>query len=153
MHQQEPSSVAISKRAAIGGRSSPWPAKVADLAGAVGRRTAMTLDVAPELPLPAGLPDDVAVLRAIVRRLLSVQRVLRSEIVVLQGGVRDAADRVAHYRRKSAKLRHAGGFGKCRIADELFSQAVHAITCAIHRKACFGWSKCKQHRLIASFTA
>ena len=48
------------------------------------------------------------VLRAIVRRLLSVQRVLRSEIVVLQGEVRDAADRVAHYRRKSAKLRHAG---------------------------------------------
>ena len=41
-----------------------------------------------------------------MRPLLSVQRVLRSEIVVLQGEVRDAADRVAHYRRESAKLRH-----------------------------------------------
>lgn len=93
---------------------APGLRKLLTLAGALGRRTAMTLDVAPELPLPAGLPDDVAVLRAIVRRLLSVQRVLRSEIVVLQGEVRDAADRVAHYRRESQSC--AMRFGMCRIA-------------------------------------
>ena len=52
---------------------------------------------------------DVAVLRAIVRPLLSVQRVLRSEIVVLQGEVRDAADRVAP---QGCAMR----FGICRIA-------------------------------------
>ena len=54
---------------------------------------ALASDVAPELPLPAALPD-VAVLRAIVRRLLSVQRAPRSETAVLQGEVRDAADRL-----------------------------------------------------------
>jgi hypothetical protein len=69
--------------------------KLLALAGFVGRRAAIALDVvAPEMPLPAGLPDDVATLRAIVRRLLSTQRTLRARIVVLEGEVCYAADRV-----------------------------------------------------------
>ena len=36
----------------------------------------------------------MAKLKAIIRRLLATQRVLRARIVVLEGEVRDAADRV-----------------------------------------------------------
>ena len=84
----------------------PGLRKLLALAGVVGRRAAIALDVVPpEMPLPAGLPDDVATLRAIVRRLLSVQRVLRSRIVVLQGEVQYARERARHYRRDAANLR------------------------------------------------
>jgi hypothetical protein len=84
----------------------PGLRKLLALAGVVGRREAIALDVVPpETPLPAQLPDDTAMLRAIVRRLLSTQRVLRARIVVLEGEVRYAADRVGHYRREAAKLR------------------------------------------------
>lgn len=84
----------------------PGLRKLLALAGVVGRREAIALDVVPpETPLPAQLPDDVATLRAIVRRLLSTQRTLRARIVVLEGEVRYAADRASHYRREAAKLR------------------------------------------------
>ena len=86
----------------------PW----VSLDGVVGRRAALgDVDLSCRCRRRC---RNVAVLRAIVRRLLSVQRVPRSEIVVLQGEVRDAADRVAHYRRdpQSCAMR----FGICRIA-------------------------------------
>ena len=84
----------------------PGLRKLLALAGVVGRRTAIALDVVPpETPLPAQLPDEVAMLHAIIRRLLSTQRMLRARIVVLEGEVRYAADRVRHYRREAAKLR------------------------------------------------
>ena len=84
----------------------PGLRKLLALAGVVGRRAAIALDVVPpEMPLPAGLPDDAATLRAIVRRLLSVQRVLRSKIVVLQGQVQYVRERARHYRRDAANLR------------------------------------------------
>ena len=65
----------------------PGLRKLLALAGVIGRRSAIALDVAPALPLAAGLPDDVAMLRAIIRRLLSTQRMLRARIVVLEGEV------------------------------------------------------------------
>jgi hypothetical protein len=84
----------------------PGLRKLLTLAGVVGRRATIALGVAPpEMPMPAGLPSDTAMLRSIVRRLLSQQRVLRARIVVLEGEVRYAADRVSHYRRDAANLR------------------------------------------------
>ena len=84
----------------------PGLRKLLALAGVVGRRAAIALDVVPpEMPMPVGLPDDVATLRAIVRRLLSAQRVLRSKVVVLQGEVQYTSERARHYRREAANLR------------------------------------------------
>ncbi|MGC1413056.1 MAG: hypothetical protein WA864_29425 [Acetobacteraceae bacterium] len=83
----------------------PGLRKLLALAGVVGQRRGIALDIAPPLPLPARLPNDVAMLRAIIRRLLSTQRVLRARIVVVEGEVRYAADRVSHYRREAADLR------------------------------------------------
>jgi hypothetical protein len=83
----------------------PGLRKLLLLAGVVGRRAAIALAVAPPWPLPAALPNEVAMLKAIIRRLLSQERVLRARIVVLEGEVRYAADRVSHHRREAAKLR------------------------------------------------
>ena len=101
--------------------------KLLTLAGVVGRRATIALGVAPpEMPMPAGLPSDTAMLRSIVRRLLSQQRVLRARIVVLEGEVRYAADRVTHYRQEAANLRRQIRQMPNRVAqvhDELFSEA------------------------------
>jgi hypothetical protein len=84
----------------------PGLRKLLALAGVVGRCAAITLDVVPpKLPAPAALPDDVAKLKAIVRRLLATQRVHRARIVLLEGEVRDAADRVKYHTREAATLR------------------------------------------------
>jgi hypothetical protein len=83
----------------------PGLRRLLTLAGVTGRHAAIALDVAPPLPSAPALPNDTATLHAIVRRLLSTQRVLRARIVVLRGEVRYAADRVSHYRREAATLR------------------------------------------------
>jgi hypothetical protein len=84
----------------------PGLRKLLALTGVVGRRAAIALTVVPpEMPLPAGLPDDVATLRAVVRRLLSTQRVLRAKIVVLRGEVQYTRERARHFRRDAANLR------------------------------------------------
>ena len=84
----------------------PGLRKLLALTGVVGRRAAIALTVVPpEMPLPAGLPDDVATQHAVVRRLLSTQRVLQSKIVVLRGEVQYTRERARHYRRDAANLR------------------------------------------------
>jgi hypothetical protein len=107
----------------------PGLRRLLTLAGVTGRRAAIARDVAPpEMPLPAGLPSDVVMLRAIVRRLLSQQRVLRARIVVLEGEVRYAADRVTHYRQEAANLRRQIRQMPNRVAqvhDELCAQALN----------------------------
>ena len=81
--------------------------KLLELAGVVRQRGGVIgLNVSPGfLPSPTGLPDDVAMLKAIVRRLLAAQRMLRSKVVVLQGEVQYATERARHYRRDAANLR------------------------------------------------
>ena len=85
----------------------PGLRKLLELAGVVRQRGGVIgLNVSPGfLPSPTGLPDDVAMLKAIVRRLLAAQRVLRSKVVVLQGEVQYATERARHYRRDAANLR------------------------------------------------
>ena len=85
----------------------PGLRKLLKLAGVVRQRGGVLgLNVSPGfLPSPTGLPDDVAMLKAIVRRLLAAQRVLRSKVVVLQGEVQYATERARHYRRDAANLR------------------------------------------------
>ena len=85
----------------------PGLRKLLELAGVVRQRGGVLgLNVSPGfLPSPTGLPDDVAMLKAIVRRLLAAQRVLRSKVVVLQGEVQYATERARHYRRDAANLR------------------------------------------------
>ena len=85
----------------------PGLRKLLELAGVVWQRGGVIgLNVSPGfLPSPTGLPDDVAMLKAIVRRLLAAQRVLRSKVVVLQGEVQYATERARHYRRDAANLR------------------------------------------------
>ena len=85
----------------------PGLRKLLELAGVVRQRGGVIgLNVSPGfLPSPTGLPDGVAMLKAIVRRLLAAQRVLRSKVVVLQGEVQYATERARHYRRDAANLR------------------------------------------------
>ena len=85
----------------------PGLRKLLELAGVVRQRGGVIgLNVSPGfLPSPTGLPDDVAMLKAIVRRLLAAQRMLRSKVVVLQGEVQYATERARHYRRDAANLR------------------------------------------------
>jgi hypothetical protein len=85
----------------------PGLRKLLELAGVVRQRGGVIgLNVSPGfLPSPTGLPDDVAMLKAIVRRLLAAPRVLRSKVVVLQGEVQYATERARHYRRDAANLR------------------------------------------------
>ena len=83
----------------------PGLRKLLLLAGVVGRRAAIALAVAPPWPLPAALPNEVAMLKAVIRRLLSQERVLRARIVVLEGKLLYATERARHYRRDAAGLR------------------------------------------------
>ena len=76
------------------------------LAGVVGRRGGLTFEMPPPPShLVYRLPNTVAELRAIVRSLLSKQRVLRARIVVLEGQAAYANDKVRHLRGESAHLR------------------------------------------------
>ena len=70
-------------------------------AGVVGRRGGLTFEMPPPPShLVYRLPNTVAELRAIVRSLLSKQRVLRARIVVLEGQAAYANDKVRHLRGK-----------------------------------------------------
>jgi hypothetical protein len=82
------------------------------LAGVAARRGGITIDVQPPL-MPDGLPDDVAVLKAIVRNILPKNRQLRASVTVPQGEVQmDLCDCALRVPRM---LDSVASFGKCRI--------------------------------------
>jgi hypothetical protein len=76
------------------------------LAGVTEHRGGDTLTLeAGDFPVPDPLPNDLAMLKAIIRRLMSRDRVQRAELVVLRGRVADGISRQRLQRMEIAKLR------------------------------------------------
>jgi hypothetical protein len=77
------------------------------MSGVVEKRGGDTVIELQPLAWPIGdpLPDDIAALNAIIRKLLARDRMWRAETAILRGGLRDAIDRQRLQRREIASLR------------------------------------------------